>query len=210
MYFEIFFFFYQTFKNIFWCLRYLASLAASHPKKVIVALNLALAYFRILALMRAQELSRGASVALEKCQEAFDADSAAQMAIELAMAEKSIENFDNAQYRKLLGLGIIIACLVYLAFRTSKIDFSTPPPSNVAISPEPPSPSSSGEVSTGSVGSQAGGEGLDLDDSSIESLGTISCGFSEELTETDFSVLVPETLESSVPELLSNIVSLLP
>jgi hypothetical protein len=197
MWFEIFFGLYEMLVYITLCLRYLMSLISSHPKKVVLASNLCAVLFCSLNLIEEQRLSAEASATLKKYQETVAAD----RAVELAMAEKSLETFNSADSDRFAALVILLLTLGFFAFMMSRTDLSDSPSSEIKKSSVE---SPINERSTASAEPQVG-EGLES--TLIETITTISDGLSENLTQ-DFSALVSETLANSAPGLFSTILGL--
>lgn len=156
-------------KNLRLCLR---SLINANLGKILFVFNLSFAYFSVFTLTKAHERSNS-SVALKECE---------QKTVDLAMAEKAIENFNELQTAKVILLGtLLIIILVCLTVLVITIDGDSPD------APPPP-----GEVI----------KSLDY-----PSLIDVSMNFLKGLMETNS--LLPETFASLISGLLSSLESFL-
>jgi hypothetical protein len=158
-------------KNLRLCLRSLASPIIPHLGKILFVFNLSFAYFSVFVLTKAHERSN-ASVALKECE---------QKTVDLAIAEKAIENFNEVQAVKFIILGtMFVIILVGLAVLVAMVG---------GDSPDAPPP---------------GGVIKSLD---YPSLIDVSMNFLERLMETNS--LLPENFASLISGLLSTLESFL-
>lgn len=111
-------------KNLRLCLR---SLINANLGKILFIFNLSFAYFSVFALTKAHERSNS-SVALKECE---------QKTVDLVMAEKAIENFNELQTAKVILLGtlliIILVCLTVLVITMDSDSPDAPPPPGEVI-----------------------------------------------------------------------------
>lgn len=155
-------------KNLRLCLR---SLINANLGKILFVFNLSFACFSVFALTKAHERSNS-SVALKECE---------QKTVDLAMAEKAIENFNELQTAKIILLGTLLIIILVCLTVVITIDIDSPD------APPPP-----GEVI----------KSLDY-----PSLIDVSMNFLKGLMETNS--LLPETFASLISGLLSSLESFL-
>ena len=159
----------------------LLSLAKSHHNNILIVLSLGIACFSAVTLLKLQEVSKETSTTLEKYREVL-----AERSVEAAVVEESLGNSTILKIGAGLVIGLSFFLLAYLTWSVAKNNFPDDgSPKGVVGSVEPPQ--------------IMGGK---LDESFIRSLEILIRRFSDELTQLDFSALVPENFTGPIAELL--------